>query len=35
VLWLDQGQVVADGPAEPVLSQYLGSVPEQPIAAWV
>jgi lipopolysaccharide transport system ATP-binding protein len=33
VLWLDQGEVVADGPAEEVLSQYLGSVPEQPVAA--
>jgi lipopolysaccharide transport system ATP-binding protein len=35
VLWLDQGQIVADGPAEDVLSRYLGSVPEQPIAAWI
>jgi lipopolysaccharide transport system ATP-binding protein len=34
VLWLDQGQIVADGSAEDVLSRYLGSVPEQPIAAW-
>jgi lipopolysaccharide transport system ATP-binding protein len=34
VLWLDQGHVVADGPAAEVLSQYLGTVPEQPIAAW-
>jgi lipopolysaccharide transport system ATP-binding protein len=34
VLWLDQGQVVADGPAAEVLSQYLGTLPEQPIAAW-
>jgi lipopolysaccharide transport system ATP-binding protein len=25
VLWLDQGQVRADGPAEEVLSQYLGT----------
>jgi lipopolysaccharide transport system ATP-binding protein len=33
VLWLDQGQVVADGPADDVLAQYLGSVPEQPVAA--
>lgn len=27
VLWLDQGQIVADGPAEEVLDRYLGSVP--------
>jgi lipopolysaccharide transport system ATP-binding protein len=33
VLWLDQGKVVADGPADDVLDQYLGSVPEQPVAA--
>jgi lipopolysaccharide transport system ATP-binding protein len=33
VLWLDQGHVVADGPAGEVLDQYLGSVPGQPIAA--
>jgi lipopolysaccharide transport system ATP-binding protein len=33
VLWLDQGQIVADGPADDVLAQYLGSVPEQPVAA--
>jgi lipopolysaccharide transport system ATP-binding protein len=33
VLWLDQGQIVADGPADDVLPQYLGSVPEQPVAA--
>jgi lipopolysaccharide transport system ATP-binding protein len=33
VLWLDQGEIVADGAAEDVLSQYLGSVPEQPMAA--
>src|ERR1700709_1401374 len=26
VLWLDQGKVVADGPSEAVLDQYLGSV---------
>jgi lipopolysaccharide transport system ATP-binding protein len=35
VLWLDQGQIVGDGPTEDILSRYLGSVPEQPIAAWV
>ncbi len=33
VLWLDQGQVVADGPAEDVLHQYLGTVPAQPAEA--
>jgi lipopolysaccharide transport system ATP-binding protein len=33
VLWLDQGQVVADGPADEVLDRYLGTVPEQPVAA--
>jgi lipopolysaccharide transport system ATP-binding protein len=33
VLWLDQGEIVADGAAVDVLPQYLGSVPEQPIAA--
>ena len=33
VLWLDQGQVIADGPADEVLDQYLGSVPAQPVAA--
>jgi lipopolysaccharide transport system ATP-binding protein len=33
VLWLDQGHVVADGPADEVLDQYLGSVSEQPVAA--
>ena len=35
VLWLDQGQIVADGPAEEVLGQYLGSVPQHPVAALV
>ena len=35
VLWLDQGQIVADGPADEVLDRYLGSVPEQPVAALV
>jgi lipopolysaccharide transport system ATP-binding protein len=35
VLWLDQGQIVADGPAGEVLDRYLGSVPEQPVAALV
>jgi lipopolysaccharide transport system ATP-binding protein len=33
VLWLDQGKVIADGLADDVLGQYLGSVPEQPVAA--
>ena len=33
VLWLDQGHVLADGPSEEVLKRYLGSVPEQPVAA--
>jgi lipopolysaccharide transport system ATP-binding protein len=33
VVWLDQGHIVADGPTEDVLDQYLGSVPEQPVAA--
>jgi lipopolysaccharide transport system ATP-binding protein len=33
VLWLDQGQIMADGPADEVLNRYLGSVPEQPVAA--
>jgi lipopolysaccharide transport system ATP-binding protein len=32
-LWLDQGQIVADGPTAEVLDRYLGSVPEQPVAA--
>ncbi len=27
VLWLDQGKVIADGPADDVLARYLGSVP--------
>jgi homopolymeric O-antigen transport system ATP-binding protein len=33
VVWLDQGHVVADGPTDEVLDRYLGSVPEQPVAA--
>ena len=33
VLWLDQGQIVADGPADDVLDRYLGSVPQQTVAA--
>ena len=33
VLWLDQGNMVADGPADAVLDQYLGSVPQMPVAA--
>jgi lipopolysaccharide transport system ATP-binding protein len=32
-VWLDQGQIMADGPTDEVLDQYLGSVPEQPVAA--
>ena len=35
VLWLDQGQIVADGPTDEVLDRYLGSVPEQPVGALV
>jgi lipopolysaccharide transport system ATP-binding protein len=34
-LWLDQGQIMADGPTEEVLDRYLGSVPEQAVAALV
>jgi lipopolysaccharide transport system ATP-binding protein len=33
VVWLDQGQVVADGPADDVLDQYLDTVPQQPVVA--
>ncbi len=33
VLWLDQGHVLADGPAEEVLDRYRGAVTEQPVAA--
>jgi lipopolysaccharide transport system ATP-binding protein len=33
VLWLDQGKVVADGPADEVMERYLGSVSPQPVAA--
>jgi lipopolysaccharide transport system ATP-binding protein len=33
VLWLDQGKVVADGPADEVLKKFLASVPAQPVAA--
>jgi lipopolysaccharide transport system ATP-binding protein len=33
VLWLDQGKVIADGPADEVLGQYLGSVAGQPVPA--
>jgi lipopolysaccharide transport system ATP-binding protein len=33
VLWLDQGRIVADGPAEDVLNQYLGVVTAHPVAA--
>lgn len=33
VLWLDQGKVVADGPADEVLDRYLKIVPEQPVEA--
>jgi lipopolysaccharide transport system ATP-binding protein len=35
VLWLDQGHVVADGPADEVLDQYLRSAAGQPVAALV
>ncbi|HEY0184505.1 MAG TPA: ABC transporter ATP-binding protein [Rhodopila sp.] len=34
-LWLDQGHVIADGPTDEVLDRYLGSVPEQTVAALV
>jgi len=33
VIWLDQGQITADGPTNDVLAKYLRSVPEQPVAA--
>jgi lipopolysaccharide transport system ATP-binding protein len=33
VMWLDQGKVIADGSADDVLNQYLGTVPGQPVAA--
>jgi homopolymeric O-antigen transport system ATP-binding protein len=33
VLWLDQGKVVADGPADEVMERYLDSVAPQPVAA--
>jgi lipopolysaccharide transport system ATP-binding protein len=33
VVWLDQGQIIADGPTDEVLDRYLGSTPEQPVAA--
>jgi lipopolysaccharide transport system ATP-binding protein len=33
VLWLDQGQIMAVGPTDDVLDRYLGSAPEQPVAA--
>jgi lipopolysaccharide transport system ATP-binding protein len=35
VLWLEQGQIVADGPTDEVLDRYLDSVPGQPVAALV
>ena len=35
VLWLDQGKVVADGPAEEVLDRYMESVPHHSAAALV
>ena len=31
VIWLDQGRVIADGPAEEVMASYLGRPP--PLAA--
>ncbi len=33
VLWLDQGKVVADGPADEVMRRYRDSVAPQPVAA--
>src|ERR1700709_862547 len=33
VLWLDQGKVVIDGPADEVMERYLGSVSPQPVVA--
>ena len=33
VLWLDQGTIVADGPANEVLERYLSTVPQQPVVA--
>jgi lipopolysaccharide transport system ATP-binding protein len=33
VVWLDQGQIIADGSTDEVLDRYLGSTPEQPVAA--
>ena len=32
VIWLDQGRVRADGPAEEVLSAYLGHPVARPVA---
>jgi lipopolysaccharide transport system ATP-binding protein len=33
VLWLDQGKIVVDGPADEVMERYLGSVSPQPVVA--
>ncbi|HBK07150.1 MAG TPA: ABC transporter ATP-binding protein [Acetobacteraceae bacterium] len=35
VLWLDQGKVLADGPADEVLNRYTGSIPHHPADALV
>ena len=35
VLWLDQGNVIADGPSEEVLARYIGTIPHHPIEALV
>ena len=35
VLWLDQGNVVAEGPSEEVLHRYMGTVPHHPVEALV
>ncbi len=35
VLWLDQGKVVADGPAGEVLDRYMGTIPYHPADALV
>ena len=35
VLWLEQGKVMADGPADEVLDRYMGTIPHHPIEALV
>ncbi len=35
VLWLDQGKVMADGPAGEVLDRYMGTIPHHPVEALV